>query len=145
MRFIGIDPGQKGGIAVLDENTALVWDMPEGAPQIANLLREIKTDDCLAAIEAVHSMPGQGVSSSFKFGMGTGVIHGALAALRMPFVLVTPQRWQKAVFDSAGGDTKVKSLDLARRLFPDVDLHRKCDHGKSDALLIALWLKRTTP
>jgi hypothetical protein len=148
MRFIGIDPGQKGGIAILDENSATAWRMPEEATEIARLFRlEILDcgEDIIAAIEHVHSMPKQGVASSFKFGEGFGVLKGVLAAYSIPFVLVSPRKWQRAVFDSKGGDTKEKSLSLARRLFPNVDLRYKADDGKSDALLIALWLKRTTP
>lgn len=149
MIYIGIDPGQEGGIAVLDGNTNQVWvySMPDGPTELANCLftiKEYQTNGHLAALEAVHAMPKQGVSSAFTFGMGYGMLQGTLAAYKIPFIFVTPQKWQKAVFDSAKrGDTKARSLDLARRLFPQIDLHRKGDHGKSDALLIALWLKKT--
>lgn len=144
MIYIGIDPGQEGGIAVLGGNRVEVWDMPDGPTEVAKLLGMIQPSWCIVALEAVHAMPKQGVSSSFKFGMGYGVLQGVLAAYQIPFIFVTPQKWQKAMFDSMPkGDTKAMSLDLARRLFPQVDLHRKGDHGKSDALLIALWLKKT--
>ena len=40
--------------------------------------------DVLAVLENVHSMPKQGVSSSFCFGEGKGIWEGILAALKFP-------------------------------------------------------------
>ena len=45
-------------------------------------------------VENVHAMPKQGVSSTFKFGMGVGIIHGVAGALRLPMTLVTPNQWK---------------------------------------------------
>lgn len=41
-------------------------------------------------------------------------------------------------------DAKARSLAVARRLFPDVSLSRKKDHGKADALLLAWWARVQT-
>ena len=45
-------------------------------------------------VENVHAMPMQGLSSTFKFGMGVGIIHGVAGALRLPLTLVTPTQWK---------------------------------------------------
>ena len=50
-----------------------------------------------AMIEQVHSMPKQGVASSFKFGRHYGFLLGVLTALGIPYQTVTPQKWQKAM------------------------------------------------
>ena len=142
--YIGIDPGATGALALLDAgfNGALVWDYEErytGISLIKNLLEE----DCKfsAAIEKAQSMPAQGVVSMFKFGENYGYWRGILETLEIPFIYVTPHKWQKAVFNSMPkADTKTMSLDLARRLFPDVDLKYKKHHGRADALLIAYYL-----
>ena len=94
------------------------------------------------AIERVHSMPKQGVASSFKFGMGFGIWLGILAALRLPHELVTPQAWKKLMLAGMPKE-KDASRQRAMQLFPDVDLSLKRHHGRADALLIAEWLRRT--
>jgi len=145
--YIGIDPGQTGAIAVLAKrNQGWVKDFDDG--NALAVLRAVYEEpmkwQAKAAIEKVSAMPKQGVASSFKFGTNFGIWQGRLEALQIPFVFVTPQKWQKAVFDSMPrGDRKEMSLNLARRLFPWADLNKKKHHSRADALLIAEWLRRT--
>jgi len=87
-------------------------------------------------------MPKQGVSSTFKFGMNFGAWQGILAALRIPYITVTPRQWQKALLDAGTGETKARSLNMARRLFPEVEMRFKADDGKADALHLARWAQR---
>jgi hypothetical protein len=59
--------------------------------------------------------------------------------------LVPPQTWQRAILHTADGpDTKSRSLVSARRHFPDISL-KKSQHGRSDAILMALFAKRRFP
>jgi Holliday junction resolvasome RuvABC endonuclease subunit len=141
MPYIGIDPGMKGGIAIIDCAEPQAWRYPGDISECANLLRSLDAQykiDC-AAIEQVHSMPGQGISSCFKFGMNFGAFLGILATLHIPTILVTPRKWQKICLDSGTGETKQRSLNMARRLFPSIDLKFKADDGKADALHIARY------
>lgn len=146
MNFAGIDPGQGGALAIIsgDMQEAYSWDYPGSIEAAADLLREVMFEHhpVLVAIEKVGAMPKQGVSSTFKFGQNFGSWLGALSALQLPYIVVTPSKWQRSVLDSGGGDTKTRSLSMARRLFPGVDLSRKKDHGKADALLLALYASR---
>lgn len=146
--FFGVDPGQKGGIAIIDADNrfALAWRYPHDMNNATRLLREILAEHQvrLAAIEKVHSMPKQGIASSFKFGMNFGGWQWALCALQVPYVLVTPQQWQKQLLDAGTGETKARSLSMARRLFPSVDLSKKADDGKADALHLARWAMHMT-
>jgi len=149
--YLGIDPGITGGIAVVSDKTAGVkreyaeaHRYPGDISLAVDLLRDIhlgNTRITLAAIEQVHSMPKQGVASSFKFGMGFGAWLGALSALQIPYVLVTPRKWQKAMLDAGTGETKERSLSMARRLYPDVELKYKKDNGMADALHLARWAR----
>lgn len=145
--FLGIDPGASGAIALIDNSGDVLVEVWPGDPvAAADLLRGWRTsyDIQHACLERVASRPGQGVSSVFSFGTNFGCWQGILAALAIPYSLPTPQAWQKGlIVPSDGPDTKARSLAVARRLFPTVDLHRKGDHGKSDALLLALYAKRT--
>ncbi len=142
MYYIGIDPGQSGGIACL---TAVgdVWyaaKMPETERDSWRLLVDTSAAPrigCQALIEQVHSMPKQGVSSSFKFGQSYGFLRGILIASEIPFDQVTPQRWQKAIGCLTKGDKNV-SKAKAQQLFPAV----KVTHAIADALLIAEYCRR---
>ena len=140
--FIGIDPGKFGAAALITQDESLVFDWP-GCPMLAaSLLKDwhLSYNIVLAAVEKVHAMPGQGVTSMFSFGQNLGQWQGILAAFGIPFLMPAPQTWQKGLVDKkAGQDTKEASLITARRLFPDAVLHLKKHHGRSDALLLAWW------
>ena len=139
---IGIDPGMSGGIAFVPEHGA-AWaeKMPETLRDLWDLLNPYGSSDdyqVFAIFEKVHSMPGQGVSSSFKFGQGFGHLEMALTAAKIPFTYARPQAWQKHMQCLTGGDKNV-SKQRAQQLFP----HIKVTHAIADALLIAEYGKQT--
>ena len=144
--FVGIDPGASGAMAVLPEgDSPLVEDWPGDPGAAAEILRSWATEYHiqLAALESVHAMPKQGVSSTFRFGVNFGAWQGILSALDLPYLMPRPTEWQKGlVRKSDGPDPKARSLAVARRLFPDADLSRKKDHGRADSLLLAWWAKQ---
>lgn len=144
---VGIDPGNTGAIAFVDGDMTCLHDMPTTAKAtgngvevnpalVAQILRRIEPGDTVY-LEAVHSMPSQGVSSTFTFGRGFGVVEGVLAALGIPYNLVRPRAWKKR----AGliGKEKDAARGLAIRLYPGsaARLARKKDIGRADALMIA--------
>ncbi len=145
--FLGIDPGKSGGWAIVENNstTSSAWPWPKDSDikSICKTLHPGGEYIVLACIEKVHAMPKQGVTSMFTFGENFGMWQGILAALGIPYVFAAPQKWQKAMFDSGGKEknTKERSLDLARRLYPGLDLSRKKDNGKADALHLARYAK----
>lgn len=144
----GIDPGLTGGIAVLCNGAVLhLGDLPVHSVQFGKT-RRAELDlgglrDMLVgyapdhvAIEAVHAMPKQGVTSMFRFGYVAGAITGIVAGLRLPYSLVTPQMWQRLVKCGPAPDM---ARQRAGQLYPDsvARLSRKRDAGRADALLIA--------
>jgi len=146
---IGIDPGASGGIAFIpDNNPAGAWavKMPETLADLWDVIYDCSPERTTceysphACLEKVHSMPGQGVASSFKFGQGFGHLEMALTASRIPFTYVTPQKWQKELGCLTGGDKNV-SKARAQQLFP----HLKITHALADALLLAEYCRRTNP
>lgn len=144
--WMGIDPGQSGAVALLsDGELPLVNDWPQDPMSAADILKWCALNYALqlVALESVHAMPKQGVSSTFKFGVNFGQWQGILAALGLPYFMPRPTEWQKGlVRKSDGADPKTRSLAVARRLFPKVDLRRKKDHGRAEALLLAWWAKQ---
>ena len=149
MIYIGVDVGLFGGCAVLTPDGPHVYDTPiitDGTkhqyniPEMVALLRPF-AGEAYAAVEAVHSMPKQGIASAFGFGRGLGLWEGILTALNIRFDKIPPQRWQKVMLDGMPRD-KSSSILRAQQLFPSVALTRKKDHVRSDALLLAEYLKR---
>ena len=141
MVYIGIDPGKKGGIAVITETVA--YAVPFTRENLINHINAHKASaKCI--VEKVGAMPGQGVVSMFTFGEGYGYIQGVLEVNKIPYELVPPQKWKKEF--SITKDKNI-SIDVAKRLFPDVNLkatpRSKKDHdGMAEALLMAEYGKR---
>ena len=149
MRVLGVDPGAVSGayalIAVTSNGqAALADDIPVVDRQVdaaewGRIVARLNPD--VAVVEQVGSMPKQGVASTFKFGMGCGLIRGVLAGAGVPIISVTPAKWKKHF--SLNSDAE-KSRALAIRRFPGVTtLARKKDHGRAEALLLALWKLET--
>lgn len=149
--YVGIDPGQSGGLAVVayepNKNCfELVYALP-----MAKTERDVYEDVGLccntssdAAIEKVHSMPKQGVASSFKFGMGYGFLRGCLISTGIRMYEFTPQYWQKVLGipsrKKAEGKPQFKNRlkAVAQRLFPKEG--KSISLATADAILIAYTL-----
>jgi Holliday junction resolvasome RuvABC endonuclease subunit len=75
--------------------------MPDTVHGVVNLLNTIRMErrDCefKVVIEKVHSMPGQGVASTFTFGQGFGQLQGVIAALGLQCIEVIPNKWMKCI------------------------------------------------
>ncbi len=147
--FIGVDPGAvSGAYAAIDHNGEYIacGDIPSvdgrvNASQLRYVLKSCVSsfDTALIVVESVHSMPKQGIASTAKFMRAVGAIEATAELTHYPLVLVTPQAWKK--HHGLIGTEKVASLDLARSMFPEAPLTRQKDHGRADALLMAVWLK----
>ena len=104
---------------------------------------EKRNADLIIYLEKQQVFKGQGIVSSGKTMQGYGMWLGALAAQKVRYATVHSKTWGKVMMmDAKGTDTKARSLNVARRLFPKVDLHLVKDHNKSDALLIAEYVRR---
>jgi hypothetical protein len=95
--------------------------------------------DCEVVIELVHSMPAQGVASSFKFGMAYGAAVALAQRFHSPCHMIRPQVWKKGMGLSSD---KNESLDMARMLWPDAPLKLKKHDGRAEALLMAEYWRR---
>ena len=149
--IIGIDPGEKGGIAVIYENTdgqITTFKMPSTFPDIFKLLNFIKSTSrqgIICYLEDVgKGIPGQSSKATATFARHNGHLEMALYALGIGTEKVTPQKWQKFYSNQVGNtsglskeDKKRKFKELAQRLYPmeDITLYT------SDAVLIAHYGK----
>ncbi len=147
--YLGIDPGMTGGLAWLQRGE-LLYTCPMPAEDKFIDLRKLQLkltrfDVDHAFLEKVHAMPGQGVSSMFKFGRIYGAIESMLSTLCIPYTLVPPVTWTREIhkgLDHLCETSKEKSALAASMLFPCYDF-RKSDRAKKphmgmvDAALIA--------
>jgi hypothetical protein len=138
MTFFGFDPGVQGGIAVVFGSGGVdAFKMPETPQELAQLVREHMTGPNWAYVERVASSPQMGVVSAFTFGRGYGTILGVLAALEIPYDLVTPTVWQKAMGCLTRGDKHISKAKAAA-MFPSI----KVTNALADALLLAEYCRR---
>lgn len=149
--FIGIDPGKSGAVAILkgmsDSATIIRFAANDGHSAISELKNIMYWDydrAPIAVLEHVHSMPKQGVASTFSFGENFGWWRGVLEALGIAYELVRPQVWKK---NMGCNSDKTTSIQVAQRLFPKVNLAisdraTKPNDGMAEALLIAEYARR---
>jgi len=142
--YLGIDPGKKGGIALLhDTGIEGCWDFDKDVllTMTEFLSREHEASRC--CLERVHAMPNQGSVSMFTFGQGYGWILGVLDAFNISYQTIEPRRW-KAEFGL--NSDKAKSIEVCKNLFPGVSLvpHgcRTPHDGIAEALLMAEFARR---
>jgi len=152
MIFIGVDPGLSGAFACINglDSKITLHDIPVikvgkrheySVPDIVKFFQSRMP--CFVGLEALHAMPKSmcSVMGNFSLGRSSGIFEGIIAALGISFEKIPPRRWKKVMLDGMPAG-KNASIIVARRLFPGVDLPRKKDHGKADALLMAEFVKR---
>ena len=154
--ILGVDPGASSGAISFyfpsQPEQISAEDVPVAGGEIdaATLARRInQLRPTVAVIEQVAAMPGQGVSSTFKFGAAYGIVRGVVTALEIPTHLITPRTWKRHFRLDAD---KEKARALAIRLWPaSRHFERKRDHGHAEAALLArygaevLWAAAMAP
>ncbi len=155
MRILGVDPGQSGGLAVLDESGQCVYTapMPLAGKDVdfGDIARQVRCLEVTAAIcekaQAMSKKGVQGVTGAFKFGVNYGGLLGLFAALQVPLRVVTPQAWKKVILVGTSKD-KDAAISYCRRAWPSESLlatprSRVPHDGLADALCIAEYGRRT--
>lgn len=141
--WLSVDPGLTGACAAWFGPTLMgIYDMPVDDGEVDGDGFQIILDKYIPktmVVEKVHSMPQQGVASTFKFGMTYGAVLGIARANRMNVERVRPQTWKK-YFDLLKKD-KDSSRLLALELYPSFEhqLELKKHHGRADAILIGRY------
>lgn len=157
MIYIGIDPGLTGAVSVIlaTDGEVHLHDMPvmsnvkaaeKGRKRqhvdphaLAWLLADYNRNKSRVFLE--YTQAGmKGAIANYSLGHSSGIIMGVLAALGFSYELVRPQEWKKE-FDLLKAQ-KDCSRTMAQQLFPMVNLSKKKDEGKAEALLIAEWGRR---
>lgn len=151
MRYIGIDPGVSGAIAVwrpYDRHIALI-PMPvmkikrgrsvKRTVDVHTLVRELSAIDAVtnAVIEQAGARPNEGVASAHANGRNWGVLYGIAVSLGWPVTIVPARAWKSAMRCPADKDG---ARLRASQLLPEY-AHlwaAKKDDGLAEAALMAV-------
>lgn len=143
--ILGVDIGVNGALSFYDGNELIIYDMPvfkiKGSTEydnhrIAAIIKEQKPD--YAVIEKAILMPSNGKKSYQSLGICQGVFYGVLSALEVPYELVTPQVWKKAVqCPKDKNASRMRASQLLPQFAHNWDL--KKHDGRAESSLIALY------
>ena len=158
MKYIGIDNGLSGGIAILQNRKILeLMTMPiiVGSNNrneydilaIIKILQKYKKDSTMI-IEKAQAMPILGSVQAFSFGKLYGIMLGLVVALEIPHSIVHARTWQKEMFrDISSDNTKQASAMIAKQLYPEqtflaTERSKKIHSELTEAILIATYGQR---
>ena len=120
--FIGIDPGSKGFITIIADDTEYFYSMPTHKVETGKLtakgksvMKSVYYEDGLkdlifeihtkfkgyklyAAIEDVHGREGWSATNTFNFGYITGQQRLLLIMIGAEVIVVRPQKWQSVMY-----------------------------------------------
>lgn len=150
-RYLGVDPGLSGGLALIETRDGAPPAFIAGlrVPTIKNRGKSlidarrlfVWLDDLggidQAVIEQVGSRPGQGTVSAFTFGRATGAVEAIAHMMADTVIWVTPAVWKR---DLGLGKEKQGSLDLCRLRFGEAftsQFRALADDGVAEAALLA--------
>lgn len=158
MMFIGIDPGLKGGISIIDSETNNLFiskEMPLNEDNKSINCKEIFQElcfywhrqqgdvICFCVIEQLQTMPGQNVKATSSSAVNYGKLLAILELLEIPYQEVHPLKWKKAF--QLVKKSKYESTAVAKSLFPKehfmTERGRLMD-GKAESLLMAEYARR---
>lgn len=143
--ILGIDNGLSGALAFYNQRELIIYDMPTlevnkrpalDIQKIKGLLVQNRPEHVY--IEKLTPMPKISGLTAFSMGHSEGVFLGLLTAFNIPFTLVRPAIWKKAMQCAADKDA---ARARASQLLPD-HAHNwplKKHDGRAEASLIALY------
>jgi crossover junction endodeoxyribonuclease RuvC len=152
MKYLGVDPGIHGGLAILEINgdaapqMLAAIDVPTIGVKAKEVVNVIALQEWLlqhkpaqAFVERAQSRPGQGSSSGFKYGKATGSLETTIALCGIPIEIIEASAWKRFFHLHAGDKEGARQLALQR--FPSAHalLARRKDHNRAEAMLIALF------
>ena len=149
-KILGIDPGRSGALAFLklDGEICDIEDMPTIGKEINGhlLSRLVQALGPVqhAVVERAQTMPKQGISGAFNYGVGYGVILGVLASLEIP-VEVMATSWKLKA--KLGQDKDLSRQRASQRWPRHAHYFEKVkDDGRAEAALMAwVWLESQPP
>lgn len=139
--ILGVDPGKKGALAVLDNATLRVTttDMPSSIPELLAFVASLPEIRICILEKAIYPKM-IGTSNAGKIGEGFGALKAAILTRGIPVHEVAPAKWKPALNVPA---EKTAARRRASEFFPsDYDQWPLVKHdGRAEAAMIA-WYGR---
>ena len=146
IKYVGIDPGKGGGIAMIHKGVAKVCKCPASPYDMALmfelLIHGTPPNDVFVMIEKVWARPHDGRASVFTFAQNYGQWEGIISAHEITTHYTTPQQWMKAIGcppKLSKKDRKNFLKDLAKKKHPEIS--KQIILATADAMLIADYAK----
>jgi hypothetical protein len=141
MIAVGIDPGKRGGVAVIEDGVLIAAHrMPKNEADAAELIMGVGVGATIIAVERVTGwIPGrrfnQNASRMFVMGWWTGgPLFAAYLANRKATRKVMAFKWQRDLGIVAKGDKDVLA-EASKKFFGSIRFNKQI----ADAVLIAQW------
>ena len=145
-KYIGIDPGKGGGIAVINEKGIMkAYKCPDSSEEMALLFQILMgntaADKIRLLMERVWARPTNAVRAAFSYGVNYGQWLGIAASHEVQMNTAIPVEWIKWI-----GCPKALKRDVRKRwlkkkageLYPKIN---KLTLATSDAILITHYAK----
>lgn len=152
MIYVGIDPGMKGGISIIEDTNLHPIEsieMPLTADKRAIDVNKVfkmmpaRLDHCFCVIEQLLTMPGQNVKATSSSAINYGKLLAVLELVGIPYQEVHPSKWKKEF--QLIKKSKYGSAGVAGKLFPTEEFvteRGRLMDGKAESLLLACYARR---
>jgi len=147
--YLGIDPGRKGGFALIDEHKNLLYVEPMPMLDkgynyllIINMIEKL-SEQTTILLELKPGVMEHSASPTTSFGFHCGALYGI--CLKYKLQIVSPKSW-KTEFDvtrnykESRKDMKLRSVQMAEKLFNMK--FKTTEDGLAEALLLAEYGRR---
>jgi len=147
--YLGIDPGRRGGLALIDEHKNLIYIEP--MPLLSNgynyelLFKMIEKlpENTVIILELKPGVMEKSASPTTSFGFHCGALYGI--CINHNPVIVSPKTWKNEFdvfrnYKETRHDMKLRSIHEAEKLFKKT--FKKNEDGLAEALLLAEYGRR---
>lgn len=149
MKILGIDCGLSGALAVLGDDSVIVYDMPAfevkrgktkrreiDGPSLLRLIEESDADHIF--IEQAQGMPKQSAYATGIFFQTYGIVLGIVIAKQIPYTIVHPATWKRNMgVPSEKDGARARASQLIPRGADQWPL--KKHDGRAEATILALY------
>jgi hypothetical protein len=137
MKYLGIDPGKKGGWALLDKGGTIIDAASLNLADLRDFAKAVDEADEIG-LERAQAAPEQG--HQFEYGRGFGRLEGVIMAVRSldDVLYLAPAFWKSRMGVTAD---KARTVQSAIRLMPELRLYENrlgnVPDGIAEAALMA--------
>ena len=145
-KYIGIDPGISGGLAVINENGSIkAYKCPSSSEDMSVLFQicmgDTAPENIRLLMERVWARPTNAVRAAFSYGVNYGQWLGISSSHEIKMNTVIPTAWIRRI----GCPKAIKSVirkrwlkEKAKELYPEI---KRVTLKTSDAILITRYAK----